>query len=317
MLVSDILSTTLAKVGLAQTDAVPTVLHDLALKFLNRVYEDVWNQYPFRDQKLVSITVSVAADTEELILPYDLDAVRSVRTATDPLYPINEIFMSDVWPEAFSEEGTEPAHWFSLPDSPVYTQPAAAGAVTVVSASSTDTSLVVRVWGVSSGVQAYESLTLNGTTPVVGSTSFSEILGISKPLTTGRVTVTMGGSTAGTLAPWDYAGAYRRVRLCPIPTAATTLYIEGTRRFPRLTDDGDAIVLKKCESGIIDLLEAELLEYAGRPQEAVASRQKAEARLTTALRHETLIERADNRSYPEWGMFGDDTELLDSTRKTI
>jgi len=302
MQVSDIIATAVAKVGLAPADAVPTALYALALKFLNRVYEDVWGLYPFRDEKVVSLAVTI--DESEMVFPEYVEAVRSLRTADRGLLPLNEIFLSDTLPEVFDDTGANPTNFWNLPDAPVQTQPASASAITVVSDATGDTTGSVRVFGTVSDLEAHEDLDLNGTNDVTGSLSFSEIKAISKPETTGRITVTAGATTLGTLAPWADRGAYRRIRIYPEPTDTVTAYVEALRRFPRLTSDHDTILIHRAESAIVDLFEAELCEYDERGEEAAAKRVAARERLLLAMEQEKHRDSEDNRTFPAVGFFG-------------
>lgn len=73
------------------------------------------------------------------------------------------------------------------------TNPWVSGVATIVSSSAADTAQAVIVYGISGGVPASESITLNGTTPVNGSTAFSRVHGIYKPATTGTVQVSAVG----------------------------------------------------------------------------------------------------------------------------
>lgn len=306
-----------AKTGLAPLDAVPTNLFNFAKNTLNRVYEDIWNLYPFRDEKLVGVTCTLTADEDELVLPQDVESVRAVRTSDDPLFPVNELLLDNFAPGAFDDTG-EPTNWYNLADSPVLTQPAAAGTISVVSGSTADvhaaaTPLVVRIYGTVSGVMTYEDLNLNGTTTVTGTLSFSDLSQISKPITTGRITVSRSSTELGTIPPWAYQGQYRRIRLYPIPDDDYTVYVDGIRRFPRLTSDYDTILLRKTESALFSLLCAELYEFKGDLEAAQAERVKAKDQLTIAVAKEEQIDNEDNAHYPASGMFGDSFWPVDTS----
>jgi hypothetical protein len=319
--VTDIIALAVAKCGLARTDAVPTHLSALALKLLNKAYQDVWNVYPFRDEKVVGLSVSQAAQAE-CIFPEYIEAVRSLRNSDGtPIVPISELFLSENAGAAFSDTGSVPSQFYNLPDSPVQTQPPTATALKVLSSSTADTSGTVRVFGTVATLEAYEDFTLNGTTAVTGSLVFSEVKSVSKALTTGRITVAYGSgpTTIATMPPWAYLTAYRRIRLYPVPTAACTLYAECLRQMPRLTSDSDTILLHRAEPAIIDLLVAELYEYDEKPELAQGERAKAADHLKLALNAEEQRDRQDNRSFPASSIFGDDGvwPILDSRYKTF
>ncbi|MBU1778030.1 MAG: hypothetical protein KJ899_15500 [Gammaproteobacteria bacterium] len=309
MQVVDLINNAVTKTGLAPLDAVPTNLYNFAFNTLNRIFEDVWNMYPFRDEKIVGVSCSLTADEDELVLPQDVEAVRAVRTASDPIYPINELILDNFAPGVFDDTGS-PTNFYNLADSPVLAQPAAAGTITVVSSSASDvhvaaTPLVVRIYGTVSDVMTYENFNLNGTTNVTGSLSFSEISQISKPITVGRITVSRASTELGTIPSWAYQGQYRRIRIYPIPDDTYTVYVDGLRRFPRLTSDYDTILLRKCESAIFSMLCAELFEYKGDMEAAIAERGKAKDQFGIAIVKEEHLEVNDNAIYPNAGMFGD------------
>jgi len=314
MQVSDIIQTGVAKVGLAPYDAVPTSLYTLALTLLNKVYEDVWHLYPFRNEKVVSLAVTI--DDSELVFPEYVEAVRSLRTTDRGLFPLNEIFLSENLPSIFDDTGADPTHFWNLPDAPVQAQPSSASVITVVSDDASDTTGTVRVFGTVSDYETYEDLDLNGTSDVSGVLSFSEIKAISKPETEGRITVSAGATTLGTLAPWTDRGAYRRIRIYPEPTGTVTAYVEALRTFPRLTSDHDTILISDAESAIFDMFLAELLEYDERGDEAGVERVKARERLLLAIEGQEQRDSEDNRHFPAYGMFGEINTTADTLHKT-
>lgn len=318
MRVIDIINQAVAKAGLAEVDAVPTNLYNLALSFLNRKYETVWNAYAWREEKLIGVSVSASA--EQVIFPQEVDSVRAIYTTDGPITPLSEIIIARFAPESFDDTGSTPYAFFNRPDSPVLVQPTAATTIKIKSDSTADTSLTVRIGGTVNGVDAFEDMTLNGTTTVTSSKSFSALASISKPLTTGRVTI-MDSTTAelGTIAPWDYKGAYRRISLQPIPSAAVTIYAQATRRFPRLTSDSDTIILSKAEDAIFEMLMAELFQYSGDYDRAAVAKEAGAGLLAVALQNEQVKDLDDLRAFPDYGMFGgvESNSCTDPTRKTF
>jgi len=315
MRTADIIKQAATKAGLGTMDGISTNLHTWALGALNRHYEQIWRVYPFREQKIVSLDVTATAGSPYLVLPQQVEALRALRSATDPLIVMSELFLNRVDPAAFTKTGT-PVNYWNMPDSPVLTQPAAAGTITVVSSSTADTTQTVTLFGLVSGLTAREELSLNGTTPVTGSLSFSELVSVSKTQTTGRVTVKRGADTLGTVAPWDWRAAYRRVRLFPIPDASATMTVEGTRRFQPLVDDDETPMLPKCIEPLFCLLVADLHEFQGNYEPAGVERSKAEAALQIVLKHEQAVDDEDFRTYPAFGMFSDGGWPVSDTSKT-
>jgi len=312
----DIINQAVAKAGLADIDNIPTNLNTLAIAFLNRVYENVWNVYPFRDEKVVTSTIS--ASSQDLVFPQEVDTLRALRSATNPITPIGELTMSRFAPGMFDDTGANVYYFYNMPDSPVLTQPSAATAITIVSDDTNDTTQTVRIFGLVGGLETFEDISLNGLTPVAGSLLFTELKSISKDLTTGRISIKESTTTLGTIPGWDYKGAYRKVRLNPSPSAAETLYFEATRRFLRLTSDSDTLLLGKAGAAIFSLLMAELHEYNKDYGAGTTERQRGGSLLTLAIDVEEDKDSEDNRSFPDEGMHGTRTsEYAESQHKTF
>ena len=125
MRVVDVINQAVAKVGIGKPNEIDSDLYSLALGFLNRVYEEVWNIYPFRDERLVALAVTTTAG-EDLVMPEEVDQIRATRTSTLSIFPFNEVILNAFSPSAFRDTGDSPSHFFNLPDSPVTAQPAAA-----------------------------------------------------------------------------------------------------------------------------------------------------------------------------------------------
>lgn len=178
------------KAGLCEFQNVPSSLYAWALTALNRLYQQAWNAYPFRDEKMVLVSVAVAANATEIALPAELEAIRALSTSDEVISPLNEIIVSTYAPDYFDDTGTTPAQYMMLPDGPVTSQPGTGGRkLSARSDSASDVGFTVRIWGTIGGVKSYNDITLNGLTGVATSGLFTEILGISKPVTTGRITI--------------------------------------------------------------------------------------------------------------------------------
>jgi len=311
MRATDLINQAVAKAGLAEINAIPTKLYTMCLSWLNRRYELLWDAYAWRNEKLVGVNISVTANEGTIIFPQAVDAIRALRDSDIPVGAISEITLARFTPQAFTEDGTKAYNYFQKPDSPVLVQPTAASIVKVLSSATTDTSDNIRVFGLVSGVETYEDITLdaaNSTTPVSGSTSWDAggLVSISKPLTDGRITIrNSADAELGTIAPWDNKGAYRQIELYPTPTTSTTLYAEATRKFPRLTSDEDTILLAKAEGALFEMLMAEIYEYAEEDAKSQAAEAKASALVSGILNTEEVKNEEDKRSYPESGMFSD------------
>lgn len=169
-------------------------------------------------------------------------------------YILDRIDERDVFFQGFDRETIDTPDAYYLPDPfGVERQPSAASAVSIVSSSndSNDQSAAgvrVVVFGIVSSVPDREVLTLNGTTRVDGSKSFSSIHRVVKTKTTaGRITLSDQlpsagtGSTLATLpAGVSYSEPmYKRIGLLPMPNDVIPINIWGYRAPMTLTNDDD------------------------------------------------------------------------------
>lgn len=127
---------------------------------------------------------------------------------------------------------------------PVQNQPASAGVITIVSSSGSDTTpKTVKVRGTDStgSYVVEETFTMNGLTPVVGTTTFSNpILSITlSAAMVGTLTLTCGSTTLLTLQPGEFGRSYPRFELLNDPTTATTVEYRFYRQPRPLVDDND------------------------------------------------------------------------------
>ena len=315
MTVLDLIQQGVAKVGLGTVGAVDSDLYALALQFLNRMYETVWEAYPWRQEKMCNVTITTS--TADLIFPEEVESLLSLRSADDTLFPLDEMIISKYDPSSWDDESSAPNNFFNLADSAVTSQPASASTIDFVSASTADdgSDYTIRITGTVSDLRDFEEVELDGTTTVSTTKEFSDIQSITKPLTTGRITASISGTSIASIAPWDYKTAYRHIQVYPSPSSAQTLYFHGLRRFERLVSDNDSVRLKSAENAIFNLMVAELYEYAKRPDLAGGERMKAADELEIASNREE--DEDDIRAFPAWGMFGNATgHTTESTHKT-
>lgn len=303
----------LAKVGMTEYGTVPTKLYDRTFATLNRVYSDVWRAYPFRDEKLLSATVTTA--NQDVILPKEVEVIRAARTVNDPLTPLNEIVISNYSPTSFFETG-QAYRYMMMPDSPLLIPLSSASKINVASSSAADTATKVTIWGKdsTSGIDVTEQLTLNGTSTVTSANTYSSIISVTKEPTVGNVTIKQGSTVQGYMMAWEDRSLYRRIRLLPSPTAAATYYFECVRRFMPLVFDEEAVLIQKAESVIFDLLVAELFEMNDMYERGSNERNKATGRLQGMIDREEGQEQVDMRSFPVEGMFGDSMVAADTSK---
>lgn len=112
--------------------------------------------------------------------------------------------------------------------SPIATQPTSASVVTIVSTSASDNSAsqAITITGDTTGGVTTESITPNGTTPAAGTTSFTNILEVTKAAAwTGTMTMSTNSAavTNLTLFPTEYGRSYPQLQLLYLPTTGETI----------------------------------------------------------------------------------------------
>ncbi len=104
------------KVGLATPGNVPEQVAAFGLGALNRVYRWVWQQFPFREARIIDLAVPVAAMEATVTMPAALDAVRSVWAVDRALVPIHETTEMREGATWRTLAGPQPLRYVSLPD---------------------------------------------------------------------------------------------------------------------------------------------------------------------------------------------------------
>lgn len=193
-------------------------------KYLNFRYRDILRRYQWK-HIFGTTTISTVANQATYPLPWDFGELIYVWDNTNKitLYEAKE-----------SGEQNDTAlvgnpQYFSIKESTVYNQPTAASIVTLVSSSASDTTQTVFVKGTNSaGHVITEELTINGTTNVTSSASFTTVLQVSKSATSvGNFTLTTnsGAVTIAVIGPNQLQARYRVLHLFHIPSAAWSLVV--------------------------------------------------------------------------------------------
>lgn len=241
---------------LGKTDAVSTTL---CKHYLRRHYKTIWDAALWRDSLVL---VSKLANDDELIMPEVVEKVVRVRyDASTPLYGVDQQVFFDVDSSLFDGTGT-PAAWSALTPVATAIHPADE-TLSIVSSDTDDTEVQVWIRGEKDGVPKRESVTLNGTTPVVTTNQWDVIHSLSKEETEGTVTII--GVTSGalllTLWPEESEKKYRRIRLHLAPAQSTKyILVLGKRRFQPLQNDLDTPLLADIDNALICLATADMLE---------------------------------------------------------
>ncbi len=178
--------------------------------------------------------LSPLVDTSKIITMYSTDTPRHLDNQTEA-----EFRRFD--PGA---ESTGDAYLYRLVGySPVQNQPSAASVLSFVSTSDSDTAVVVNIQGLNgSGVFVPETVTLNGTTPVSSTHSYTKVMSLSKSAgSVGTVTVTSNAAavTNVAIAPKDRSVSHPMVSLYSVPDSVDTIYYDFTMALQTLSANDD------------------------------------------------------------------------------
>lgn len=194
--------------------------------YLNDIYFDVLRRtnWEVTDPDYSFITI---AGQQDYVLPSNFGKEMSVTDNTNKITikPITQQQLAEDYTTQLSSQGT--VGRYSIINRPVRLQPTSSSTVSLVSSSVLDSTQTVRIRGeISNGTMIEESLTLNGTTPVVSSNVYTKVRNIAKSSTTiGYVTVTSnsGAVVVAILAPADLSYLVKIIRLNQIPSNALTI----------------------------------------------------------------------------------------------
>lgn len=128
--------------------------------------------------------------------------------------------------------------------SPVLAQPTSASVVTIVSSSASDTGAAkaITILGDTASGVTSESITPTGTTPAAGTTSFTQILGVTKGAAwTGTMTMTSNSAAVTNLSlfPSEYGRSYQQLQYLGTPASGETVQYRFYRKPKELTNDND------------------------------------------------------------------------------
>ncbi|KKN74069.1 hypothetical protein LCGC14_0394090 [marine sediment metagenome] len=224
-------------------------------------------QYNWRCLRFTWTFVTVASQAEYGLTPLISD-IRVVKFTTDIekyLFPkdLQEIDLRDPNPSTT----TYPNFYYLNGTRNVKNQPSSASVVTVSSDDASDDTQKIRITGLVGGIERTEELSLNGTTDVVGSLSFTEILygPALDAVAVGVITATSNSAavTLAELPPNKIAVDYTTLGLYLTPsTAGKTLTVRGDMELAVLVNDDDIWPAQVQQLGMQHVY-ARWLEYDG------------------------------------------------------
>ena len=189
-------------------------------------------------------TFNTVAGTQDYVLPDDFfkekyvyDSTNRVEIGASNLQNLIRLYAGNL-------NGSGAVGKYCILDKTVKAQPSAAGVVSIVSNSSSDSTQTILIRGIVDNAETTEDISANGTTAATGSKLFSRILGVSKnAIATGKITVTIGSTTIAVILPQLYETRYKVMRLYAIPSGIVTLSVPYIMKAQPLYDDNDYTVI--------------------------------------------------------------------------
>lgn len=250
--------------------------------FIRRRYRMLYDGSLWKDT--LEVSSNIAASTNVITLPESISLLIGVRWNNCLIDPVELSFLLRIDPSAFERVGT-PVRVAELPPIGMSANPATAEAFTFVSSSASDVALTFLLRGELSGVPQYEEITLNGTTPVTSTKSWTKVTTASKAVTTG--TVTVAGATSATtyltLWPEETEKKYLQIQLFSSPADTTkTILALGKKRFQDLVKNQDSPIIRGIENALLAYAEADMLQRERQYGKATAKVEEAGAMLAVA-----------------------------------
>jgi hypothetical protein len=244
---------------------------------INRQYRKLAEGEDWADLwRIEAAEVTVYAGVPYVFLPAHVDVMKKavldsntdVLTTQDP-----SMFISRYYDTLGTS--SNPYTLTPLGSSPVKRRISTAETLDLVSSDATDTSAVVEVWGMVSGEELNESVTLNGTTTVTTSNTFSRITRIGTSTSradssrVGNITIT--GTTSSleyaVIKDHEFESRYQQFRAQDAPNTNDTLTIFYKKKVQALINDGDTLELDG-DLAVIEFTIADILQQQGKYNQA-------------------------------------------------
>jgi hypothetical protein len=242
---NEIFADIVTEVGL-DTQMTATGYKTQLKNWVNRATEKIYNKYHWRAGIVFNEEYTTTAGVASLYLGKEVDRVIALTQRSTPAVLVP--WDIHVFSRQFLDEITSQSNPLNYNPDGVFgvnVQPSASAQIQVLS-SAADTR-IVRVWGISGGNLVTETITVNGATPVSSANAYTEIreLSISAVHASNILTVRQITSnvTLAKFAPHELTLQYPRYNLQPVPSSALTVYAAYKRRFRRLVNDTDTILI--------------------------------------------------------------------------
>jgi hypothetical protein len=273
---------------------------------INRKYTELANGYDWPDlMRIEEAEVTVTAGEVHVYMPYHVQTLKgAVADGNKDWIGISDpgMFLARNFDQLATQakifEGT------LIGSSPVKREMQVAETLTLVSSDASDTSVIVKVWGFVGGDEISESVTLNGTSSVATSNTFSRITRIGTTSTSrdssrsGHITIT--GTTSSkelaVIANHNYDSRYQVFRFQDVSQAADTLSIFYKKRVTPLIDDDDTFEINDADLIVFELAMAEMLKSQAKYNQAGAHEARAagirSAMLGSYLQQSNMVQQS-------------------------
>lgn len=244
---------------------------------INRNYEEIAGGHDWADLYRIELgEVSVFAGESVAYMPAHVDVVKKI------ILDSNKDLLINTAPSMlikrnfdFLENSSNPDQYTIVGSSPFKREIITPETLEFVSSDAGDTTPTVEVWGFVGGEEINETITLNGTTPVTSSNTFSRVTRIGTATSradssrAGNITVT--GTTSSTeysvIKNHEFDSRYQAVRLQDGSNTGTTLTIFYKKKVQKLINDGDSLEIPVGKT-LFHLSVMDILDSQGKASQA-------------------------------------------------
>lgn len=244
---------------------------------VNRKYREIADGYDWDDLHRIELAeVTVTAGESTIMMPAHVDLVKKIILDSN-----NDLLVTSD-PATFFERNfdqlsnsSNPYAFTPIGSSP-FKRPITTGETLVfVSSDASDTSQVVDIWGMVSGEELHEAITLNGTTNVTSANTFTRVTRVGTATSiedtsrAGNITIT--GTTSSieysVIKDHEFESRYQTLRLQDGASAGTTLSIFYKKKVQKLINDGDTLEMP-CGLVLFELAIMDVLDSQGKSAQA-------------------------------------------------
>jgi len=252
---------------------------------INRKYSELANGFDWPDLwRLEEAEVTVSAGEAKVYMPYHVQTLKGAVADANKEW-VGNVDAGMFLARNFDQLSTQAKIYEGtlLGSSPVKREMAVAETLTLVSSDASDTAVVVEIWGIVSGEEISETVSMNGTSTVATSNTFSRITRIGTSDTNrdssraGHITIT--GTTSSkelaVIGKHNYDSRYQVFRFQDVSSAADTLTIFYKKRVQPLIEDGDTFEINDADLVVFELAMAEILKSQSKYNQAGAHEARA------------------------------------------